>query len=171
MENLETNAQPAIPQSLKTLCILTFVGCGILFLLSFMGIPKAFESIESRMDQVEKIKSFSPEMGEQLEAQLLDPNYKMKAITKVVVDLIFIGFTLTGAILMWRLKKKGFYIYTASEFLYYLSGFITGQGDPSKMMSSLPPFMKNIAMGVFALVVICDLLFIFLYWRQTKYMS
>jgi len=159
------------PQALKTLCILSFIGCGLIFLLSLMSIPNITKSDETKQTEIEKIREFSEEMADQLEVQYMDPSYTSKMITKLVVDIAFLAITLIGVVLMWQLKKKGFYIYAASEILYYFSGFLTGQGDPSKMMDSMPAFMKNIAFVVFALVIIQDLLFIFLYWRQTKHMK
>jgi hypothetical protein len=159
------------PQALKTLCILSYIGCGIIFLLTLMSIPNITKSDERKAQEIEQVRGFSEEMANQLEAQYMDPNYKTKMTMKLVVDLLFLGLTLTGVVMMWKLKKTGFYIYAASEILYYFSGFLTGQGDPSKMMDSMPAMFKSVALGVFALVVIQDLVFIILYWRQTKYMS
>lgn len=159
------------PQALKTLCILSFIGCGLIFLLSLLSIPNILKSDEAKQKEIEQVRGFSEDMANQLELQYMDPSYKTKMISKLIVDNAFLAFTLIGVVLMWRLKKKGFYIYAASEILYYGSGFLTGQGDPSKMMDSMPAFMKNVAFAVFGLVIILDLLFIFLYWRQTKYMS
>lgn len=159
------------PQALKTLCILSYIGCGLIFLLTLMSIPNITKSDERKAAEIEQVRGVSEEMANQLEAQYMDPNYKSKMTMKLVVDLLFLGLTLTGVIMMWKLKKTGFYIYAASEILYYFSGFLTGQGDPSKMLDSMPGMFKNIAMVMFALVVIQDLVFIILYWRQTKYMS
>lgn len=159
------------PQALKTLCILSFIGCGFIFLLSLLSIPNITKSDEAKQTEIEKIREFSEEMADQLEVQYMDPSYTSKMTLKLVVDIAFLAITLLGVVLMWQLKKKGFYIYAVSEILYYFSGFLTGQGDPSKMMDSMPAFMKNIAFIVFALVIIQDLLFIFLYWRQTKHMK
>ena len=159
------------PSGLKTLCILSFIGCGLIFVLGLLNIPNILKSDEAKAQEIEKIRGFSEQMADQLEAQYMDPSYKTKMVSKLIVDNVFLAATLIGVVLMWRMKKKGFYIYAASEVLYYGSGFITGQGDPSKMMDSMPAFMKNIAFVVFGLVVFLDLLFIFLYWRQTKHMS
>ncbi|HWY37299.1 MAG TPA: hypothetical protein VNY73_01985 [Bacteroidia bacterium] len=159
------------PQALKTLCILSFIGCGLIFLLSLLSIPNILKSDEQKRTEIEQIRGYSEEMADQLEIQYMDPSYTKNMIIKLVVDLLFLGITLVGVAMMWNLKKKGFYIYAASEILYYFSGFLSGHGDPSKMMNTLPATMKNIAFGVFALVIIQDLIFIFLYWRQTKHMK
>ncbi len=158
------------PQALKTVCIISFIGCGLIFLMSLLSIPNITKSDEAKAKEIEQVRGFSEEMGDQLEAQYMDPSYKSKMTAKLIVDLAFLALTFVGVWMMWKLKKTGFYIYVASEVLYYFSGYLSGQGDPSKMMETMPAFMKNIAFGVFALVIILDLLFIFLYWRQLKHM-
>lgn len=171
METTEAVPTEKRPQALKTLCILSYIGCGLIFLLTLMSIPNITKSDERKAQEIEQVRGVSEEMANQLEAQYMDPNYKTKMTMKLIVDLLFLGLTLTGVVMMWNLKKTGFYIYAASEILYYFSGFLTGQGDPSKMMDSMPGMFKSIALVFFALVVIQDLVFIILYWRQTKYMS
>lgn len=170
MENTEIIPNEK-PQALKTLCILSFIGCGLIFILSLMSIPNILKSDEKKQQEIEQVRGFSEEMADQLEMQYMDPSYKTRMISKLVIDIGFLTLTFVGVLMMWRLKKTGFYIYAASEILYYFSGFITGQGDPMKMMDSFPGFMKNIAFVVLGLMVVQDLLFIFLYWRQTKHMS
>lgn len=171
MENTEVIPQEERPKALRTLCILSYIGCGLIFLLCLLSIPNILKSDEAKQREIEQIRGFNEGMADQLEAQYLDPSYKTKMTAKLFIDLSFLALTLIGVVMMWKLKKTGFFIYAASEILYYFSGFLTGQGDPSKMMDSMPGFMKNIAVVVFALVIIQDLLFIFLYWRQTKYMK
>lgn len=159
------------PQALKTLCVLSYIGCALIFLLTLMTIPNITKSDEAKQEEIEQLRGYSEEMADQLEVQYMDPSYKSKMTAKLFVDLAFLALTLTGVVMMWKLKKNGFFIYAASEILYYLSGFLTGQGDPGKMLDMMPAFMKNIAFIFLALVIIQDLLFIFLYWRQTKYMK
>ena len=169
MENTEVIPQER-PQALKTLCILSYIGCALIFLLSLLSIPNIMKSDEAKQREIEQVRQMSDEMEEQLEMQYMDPSYKSKMTGKLVVDIAFLALTLTGVVMMWKLKKTGFYIYAASEVLYYFSGYLSGQGDPSKIMDSMPAMFKNIALGFVALMIIQDLLFIFLYWRQTKHM-
>lgn len=170
METLEI-IPPERPQALKTLCILSFIGCGLMFLLTLMSIPNITKSDEAKQLEIEQIRAYSEEMADQVEMQYMDPSYKTKMTAKLFVDLAFLALTLIGVVMMWKLNKTGFYIYAASELLYYFSGFLTGQGDPSKIMETFPSFLRNIAFVFLALMIIQDLLFIFLYWRQTKYMK
>lgn len=170
MENLE-NTGTARPQALKTLCILSYIGCALLFVLSLLSIPNIIKSDDQKRNEIEQVRGFSEEMADQLETQYMDPSYTTKMTAKLVVDIAFLALSFIGVLMMWKMNKKGFYIYAASEILYYFSGYLSGQGDPGKMMDSLPGFMKNIAFVFFGLMVIQDLLFIFLYWRQTKHMS
>jgi len=169
MENTEVIPQER-PQALKTLCILSYIGCALIFLLSLLSIPNILKSDEAKQREIEQVRQMSEEMADQLELQYMDPSYKSKMTGKLVVDLAFLALTFTGVMMMWKLKKTGFYIYAASEVLYYFSGYLSGQGDPSKMLDSMPAMFKNIAMGFVVLMIIQDLLFIFLYWRQTKHM-
>jgi hypothetical protein len=39
------------------------------------------------------------------------------------------------------------------------------------MVDMMPAFMKSIALVFVVLVIVQDLVFIILYWRQTKYMK
>lgn len=171
METTEVIPQAVRPPALKTLCILSFIGCGLMFLVTLMSLPNITKSDEAKRAEIERVRGISEEMADQLEMQYMDPSYQSRMATKLVVDLAFLALTFTGVMMMWRLKKTGFYIYAASEILYYFSGFITGQGNPAKMMESFPPFVRNIAFVFVALIIIQDFVFIFLYWRQTKYMK
>jgi hypothetical protein len=170
MENVEITA-PERPQALKTLCILSYIGCALMFLLSLMSIPNIMKSDEAKQREIEQVRQMSESMADQLEMQYMDPSYKSKMTGKLIVDLAFLALTFTGVMMMWKLKKTGFYIYAGSEILYYFSGFLSGQGDPSKMLDSMPAMFKNVAFVFLALMVVQDLLFIFLYWRQTKFMK
>lgn len=159
------------PQALKTLCILSFIGSGLMLLMVLLSIPNMTKSDEAKQQEIEQVRGFSEEMADQLEMQYMDPAYEKKLLANLLLNLLFLTLTVIGVVMMWKLKKNGFYIYAASEILYYFSGFLTGQGDPGEMMNMMPAFMKNIAFIVLALVVLQDLIFIILYWRQTKFMK
>lgn len=162
---------PEKPQALKTLCILSFIGCGLMLLLILLSIPNMTKSDAAKQQEIEQVREFSEEMADQLEVQYLDPSYEKKLVASFFVNLVFLALTVIGVVMMWKLKKTGFYIYAASEILYYFSGFLTGQGDPGEMMNMMPAFVKHLALIMIALVVVQDLIFIILYWRQTKHMK
>jgi hypothetical protein len=120
------------PQALKTLCILSYIGCGLIFLLTLMTIPNIVKSDEAKQREIEQIRSYSEEMADQLEMQYMDPSYKTKMTAKFFVDLAFLALTLTGVVMMWKLRKTGFYLYAASEILYYFSVFLPARATRAR---------------------------------------
>jgi hypothetical protein len=166
---IETPLSQRRPDFLKVLCILSFIGCGLIILMSLVGLPKLFQSEEMRMQELEQMEQISPGFSEKMADIYNDPNYTTKAITKFIIDISFNILTLIGVILMWKLRKKGFYIYVAAELLPYVTSIIFA-GDGMGILNSMPSFMSNIAYVMIALVVIFDLAFIFMYSRNLKYM-
>lgn len=162
---------PERPQALKTLCILSFIGCGLMLCLSLLSIPKILKSNEAKAREVEQTRQFNEGLADALEAQYMDPAYTSKAVTSLAINTVFLLVTFTGVLMMWRLKKTGFYIYAASEVLFYFAKFIPGQEDGSQFMSHASGLVKTLAMVGFALTIAQDIVFIILYWRQTKYMK
>ena len=161
--------QPKRPDMLKVLCILSFIGLGIVFLISLASIPKLFQTPEMRMAEMEQMEQISPGYMDKMAPIMTDPNYTVKAVGKLIFDLLFQVLSLIGVIQMWKLRKKGFYFYLAGELLPYLSMllfFDQGMG----MLNNLPGYIANIAYVMMGLMVAIDLLFIFLYSRNLKHM-
>lgn len=175
MENynpaIETaDQQPQRPEFLKVLCILSFIGIGIMLLMSLAGLPKLFQSPEMRMAEMEKMEQISPGFMDKMAPLLNDPNYTAKAVSKFAIDLLLQVLSLIGVIQMWKLRKKGFYLYMAGELLPYLSGFIFASQSMA-VFNALPSTIASLAYVVIAIVVLIDLAFIFMYSRNLKYMS
>jgi hypothetical protein len=111
MEDLQIEPQPKRPVFLSVLCILTFVSTGF-SILGCLIIPS--------------MADFMIEVAKQT------PSYNEAAYRDVIliwragwgfylVLLVLTAFSLTGAILMWNLKKIGFHFYTiANIFIFYL---------------------------------------------------
>ena len=171
---IDTNENPTPvqqrPEFLKVLCILSFVSLGIIFLFSLAGIPKLFQSPEMRMAEMEKMEQISPGFMEKMAPIFNDPNYTVKAVTKFVTDLVFQILSLIGVIMMWKLRKRGFFIYIGAELLPYLASFIFADQSMA-MMNSLPPAISKIAYVFVGIMVVFDLAFIFMYSRNLKYMK
>jgi hypothetical protein len=100
-QNVQTTNQR--PTFLTVLCILTFIGSGLGVLFSLFGIfgIGALDSFISNYGGV------STDTG----------------IMKPVLILIFSGASLYGAIMMWGLKKMGFYLYVVAQILIVAFGW------------------------------------------------
>ncbi len=101
VENQTTNQRPVF---LTVLCILTFIGSGLALLFTLIGLIAA-EAIESMMS------SFPMPTG------------ASAGPLKSIILLILFGASLYGAILMWQLKRIGFYLYTIAQVIILILGF------------------------------------------------
>jgi hypothetical protein len=163
---LSNEMQPARPQFLSVLCILTWICCGLLFIMTVWGI--AFKpSIEERYEQIEKMRDISPEAAENLEA-VLENQDTGGQLMGTALSLIAILLSAYGAYLMWQLKKRGFYFYVAGELLPYL-GFVTGGAQAVAAISSIGG-ASGIATVVIGIMVLFDVLFIGLYAMNLKHL-
>ena len=153
------NGQPALSSTLNVLTILTFIGCGIGTLLVLLTpvINKFF------LGFIDKAKS----SGRELTAKELGDIEKTKSLMELsqanlvplmAVGLVSMGLCLAGAIMMRKLKKDGFWVYTGGELLPLIANFI---------ILGMVQFT-----GVMAVVfgVGLPLLFVILYASQRKYL-
>jgi hypothetical protein len=136
------NIKPELPNLLRILCILTFIGSGMNFVSSFM--------ISVFYDQftviAESINRSFPLPG-------LEMILEGKSLFFAVSALIYLG-CITGAILMWKLKKTGFHVYTISQILLVFS----------------PMYFFNLP-SPSLLDIILSGIFILLYSTNLKFMS
>lgn len=111
------------PSFLTWLCILTFIGSGWAIVSSvytyvaaekYANIfteEKPFGSDSTNVDSTGSVHNGRKMFSEKIKAsfsKILDKdNMRKLAIGNLIAAL----FTLTGALLMWRLKRAGFYIY------------------------------------------------------------
>lgn len=158
-DSLHEFEKPALPSSLNVLTILTFIGCaiGLIFTLATSAINKWLLGF---MD-----KAISS--GQELSAKdLADMEKGRAAIEKVqanlvpliVVGLVSVALCFIGALWMRKLKKDGFWMYTAGEILPVISGFILiGTAQYTGVMSYV------LGLGIPAL-------FIILYSLQRKHL-
>lgn len=99
-QNTQTGQRPGF---LTVLCILTFIGSGLSILFSLLGIfgIGALNNFAS---------AYGVDSGE-------------TGVFKLILMVIFSGASLYGAIMMWNLKKIGFYLYVAAQILMVVFGF------------------------------------------------
>jgi hypothetical protein len=106
IDHLETNK--GLPTFLKVLCILSYIGIGIGLiggLINIVNHKNELAKLESQIEQLETI-GFSYDLYEKTVkyGQLLN-----------IIGLITNVGCLLGVIWMWKLKRKGFYVYTLFE--------------------------------------------------------
>ncbi len=120
MENIENNNETRTskrPTFLTVLCILTFISAGMgsmsaLFTPPFSDIMVEFVKMNPGFDETMK-----PEL-----IRLLQAGWSYYLITFVLSIC-----SLTGAVLMWNLKKIGFHFYALSNLgLLFVPMFILG---------------------------------------------
>lgn len=108
------------PAFLTVLCILTFIGAGfsILSELVVLFLPSSF------MDGMSS--QFAEMLGEE-KAEEIVTSFTL-ASKLAPYQLILSILSLTGAIMMFQLKRMGFYLYTLAQvLLVVLPGLIGGQ--------------------------------------------
>ncbi|MCW3102530.1 MAG: hypothetical protein JWO09_970 [Bacteroidetes bacterium] len=124
-----TTQQPAKRETFLTvLCILTFISCGLGIMRSLIITPLA----DFMIDIVKQSPKYDADMYTEL-FTLLKAGWGY-----YLVNLLLVLLELTGAVMMWNLKKNGFHFYTIANILLlyipvtwlglefnYFEGFLT----------------------------------------------
>ncbi len=146
--------QPARPEFLKILCILSFVASGLMILI--YGIGSMCLGISEQMigNAWEKVTESNPQFAN------MDAMEFFHAVGMLCVyGLIANVFSLVGVIMMWRLEKIGFFIYVIAELsTNFLSLDIKGSEGTSSM-------------GGMIFSTVIDLVFIVMYFLNLKHMN
>ncbi len=167
---LETNPveTPKRSQLLKVLCILSFIMCGI-GLLS--GVWNIYQSTPEAMQaNIENLRNINPEMADQMENHMIEMMENPVGKILPYLGLLYTLISFLGVMLMWNLKRNGFYIYAIAEILPYSNFIILGKNS-LKMMG--PPGANNttFAMVTLVIMVLIDVVFVVLYSRNLKAMT
>lgn len=136
-EETATTKRPAL---LTVLCILSFIGSGLsvlVWLLLTVGIG-------SFLGFLENIPGFSDAMA---------GSGAGLGVGIMVLNLVLNGGTLAGAIMMWQMKKLGFWIYSGAFVLQFI----------------LPLILMDARFSIFGLIIMA--LFITLYGLNLKHMK
>ena len=99
------------PGFLTTLCILTFIGSGLSFILEIYGLIKGGGSL--------------------VDASIIGP-FSDNTLIGSIAGLVSYGLCFYGAIKMWALKKQGYMLYLVGCVIAIAIPFINillGQGD------------------------------------------
>lgn len=166
--NNDLSATPARPQFLSVLCILSWVMCGIMLVLSLMGLAMK-PSAETQKEQIEQIRQFNPEAAAQMESAIAEQGGGGQMLS-TILGILAIGLCFYGVLMMWKLKKTGFYIYLAGELLPYI-GMLMGGAAAMSALSAMGGAAQTAGAIVIALMVIVDIVFIALYAINLKHMN
>jgi len=141
------------PTFLTVLCILSYIGVGIAVISSLIALTagKAGSMFMNAAKDVEGIEN-APGM----ETASKGLQY---ATTISAISLISALVVLVGVIMMWKLKKTGFWIYIVGEIAPVIASFL---------LIGLSGFFGG-AMAMIGLIF--PVLFIILYGLNVKYMS
>ena len=133
MEQTTTTAAAAQrPGFLSTLCILSFIGAGISIVFSVIGFLGA-QAAQTMMDGVGAMGDAMGATGNtEFDTAMAEAQKLMKyAYVLLGVGVVCAVLSLVGAIMMWKLKKTGFFIYTFANLVamilpIVLVGFVGG---------------------------------------------
>ena len=161
--------EPKRPQMLTVICILTFIWCGLSILFGIWGIIQ--NTPEHMAESVDQVRQFSPEMADQMEEQMLSMQDNVYMQISPYLNFVYILLSFLGGFMMWKLQKKGFYLYLAGELLPYL-GFLVAGKETMAMMGSAGGGAGQIAGAVMiVLMLIFDAAFIIMYGLNLKKMN
>jgi hypothetical protein len=151
----QQNVNPVVetkkrPQFLTVLCILSFVGIGI-GVISGLYSLMTFSSTIALMQGSAGL--FGGELGESIDALI------KWGQTVYIIDIVSALICLGGVLMMWNLKKTGFFIYLIGEIAPAIASFA--------LMGGFGP------LGTMAMVfgLIFPIAFIIMYGLNLKHMS
>lgn len=145
-------------QTLNVLTILTFIGCAV-FGLFTIATPALLGFSKKMIAKAQESAEMTPEKIAELRKGLEGIELAEKnMIPLIVVGMAGIVLCFVGAMMMRKLKKDGFWIYTAGQLLPLIAGiFIMGTSQYQGASNFVFPFIS--------------VLFIFLYASQRKYLK
>lgn len=111
LDQFEEEKVMTLPAFLKVLCILTFVGSGmgILGALGGFAMGDMNERLLQDMDTIGG--GIYDQMGFDIDAMIKWSKYSN------IANLLGSALCLTGALMMWKLKKVGFYLYVPGNII------------------------------------------------------
>lgn len=142
------------PDFLKILCILSFVCCGLMILVFSMGLVTLFLSEEMINKMWENVIRAQPQL-ESIDRFEFFHRFGIACVFNLIGNIV----SLIGVILMWQLKKAGFFIYAIAELAVNFFGVDLNTGTESASHAGL----------IFMLLI--DLVFIMMYASNLKYMN
>lgn len=133
--NLEEQQEPAKrPEMLTVLCILSFLNAVYNGIFNFFSFA-FYDSFRTIFEQMSKGEGMFEGMEEQLDGMetMLQASLLAFSVGKgyyLFKMLLFVA-SFVGVLMMWKLQKKGFHVYTIAQFLMLIvtSVFVTSKID------------------------------------------
>lgn len=160
--------EPKRPQFLTVICILSFVWCGLSFLLGIWGIIQ--NTPEHMQESIEQVRNFKPEMADQMEQQMIENQESVYMQISPYLGLVYTLLSFLGVFMMWKLNKTGFYIYLLGELTFYI-GFLFAAKSTMAMLGGGGMMMKSMGLIVLASMIVFDAAFIIMYGLNLKHMN
>lgn len=161
------------PPFLTVLCILTFVWAGASILISLFQIPNLYiPTVDNPQLQVsmEQIRATNPDVADKM-ISVFEEADKHK-IPNWIFSFVGNCFSLMGAMMMWHLQKRGFFIYIAAELIpTILSLAFSGLSGIIDALGALGPFVHAAIIIAIVIVFLFDIAFIVMYGLHLKYMT
>ena len=173
MENnliLEENSieKPKRSQFLTVLCILSFVMCGLKLLTSVYSVYQ--NSPANMQKSIEQVRDINPEMADQLENNMIEMETNTYLKLSPYFEIIYTLLSFFAVLMMWNLKKNGFYMYSIVEIIPYISLFFV-----STKSISIPGLSSSSASSIMVIstfvMILIDVIFVYLYFRNLKNMN
>ncbi|MEP6927279.1 MAG: hypothetical protein ABI834_06555 [Ginsengibacter sp.] len=156
------------PTLLTVLCILTFIGSGWIIVSSVWSYSTAAQTVRmfssARMGRMndstlqkdsamknmgnKKRAGFGEKMMLSVSKIMTEENIRKSAVGAIISGI----FTLLGALLMWRLKRNGFYLYIVGIIIGLIVPFyLYGNNLLAIGMSSFSSFFGLVFIALYAL--------------------
>ncbi|MCH5244771.1 MAG: hypothetical protein J1F29_07735 [Lentimicrobiaceae bacterium] len=116
------------PTFLTVLCVLSFIGSGC-SLLSYLSVGLSFNTLRHivfETDTYEAYFAMAPNMRTSMELTFSLPKWYF------LLNGLLYAASFAGVVLMWRLRRTGFHVYTIAQCLIILLGMliVPGTGVP-----------------------------------------
>jgi hypothetical protein len=168
-QNMGEILAPKRPQFLTVLCVLSFIMCGFGLLSGIYGIIK--NTPENMQESIERVREMSPEMADTMEQQMIAMQESTYGQISPYLNFVWLLLSFLGVFMMWKLQKKGFYIYIAGELLPYIA-MLAGGKEAMAMMGGMGGGMiQGAVMIMMILMFIFDAAFIVMYGMNLKHMK
>lgn len=155
--------QSGMPVFLKVLCILTFVGAGLyalVYIFNMINFESSIRQLEMSQEILSSSKSPFGDMSGLVEAT------KKWGMLSYMLGLAGCILCLAGALMMWKLKKIGFYIYVAGQIIPFIGSFLMISANTGSSA-----FMGAVSTFSIVLSIILSLAFIVMYAFNLKHLK
>lgn len=159
---------PKRSQFLTILCVLSFVMCGLKLITSVYSVYQ--NSPAAMQKSIEQFRDINPEMAVQMENNMIEMQSNTYLKLSPYFEIIYTLLSFMAVVMMWNFKKNGFYMYSIVEIIPYISLFFV-----SSKSISIPGLSSSSATSIMAfgtiVMILIDLVFVYLYFRNLKDMK